>query len=390
MAKKKNPPKKSKPEFLPGISLEMNVARIQQMMDPNSTVTHNEHLTDRVGNKRQYDVVIRGKFGGRSILGVIECKDHNRRKGPSTVEAFAKKTENLNANLKLMVSKKGFTKQALSLARHEGISCLSLLPEDPKLTDFTIGDVWYGVIYMWLITKFLVNVVDNDKPADGFDIESVTYEGKPVIHWFRRELSTTYKESKDIGVHSLTVSFDTPRQLSINGRLYNVDWLACDINRTCQKKKKWVSWSGDALYDWDKQQYTIPPKGVIVGSSVESDLSKWDDLDGEIPEPVKAETLEPFEFHLHVIQYNFGIFTNYDSECIDLTSLGLAVLSTPTAIVGRGRPNRVRSAPHGDADSSDTPDPVLGCMRDDAELMDEIVADAYRLRREETWRKFDL
>ena len=40
---------------------------------------------------------------------------------------------------------------------------------------------------------------------------------------------------------------------------------------------------------------------------------------------------------------------------------------------------------------SDTPpDPVLGCMREDAELMDEIVADAYRHRREETWREIDL
>jgi hypothetical protein len=29
-------------------------------------------------------------------------------------------------------------------------------------------------------------------------------------------------------------------------------------------------------------------------------------------------------------------------------------------------------------------------MRDDAELMDEIVADAYRHRREETWRELDL
>jgi Arc/MetJ-type ribon-helix-helix transcriptional regulator len=36
------------------------------------------------------------------------------------------------------------------------------------------------------------------------------------------------------------------------------------------------------------------------------------------------------------------------------------------------------------------PDPILGCMRDDAELMDEIVADAYRHRLEETWREIDL
>lgn len=36
------------------------------------------------------------------------------------------------------------------------------------------------------------------------------------------------------------------------------------------------------------------------------------------------------------------------------------------------------------------PDPILGLMRDDAELMDEIVADAYRQRQEETWRELDL
>jgi Arc/MetJ-type ribon-helix-helix transcriptional regulator len=38
----------------------------------------------------------------------------------------------------------------------------------------------------------------------------------------------------------------------------------------------------------------------------------------------------------------------------------------------------------------DTPDPILGLMRDDTELMDEIVADAYRRRREEKWRDIDL
>ena len=37
-----------------------------------------------------------------------------------------------------------------------------------------------------------------------------------------------------------------------------------------------------------------------------------------------------------------------------------------------------------------TPDPILGLMRDDADLMDEIVADAYRRRREEPWRDIDL
>jgi hypothetical protein len=38
-------------------------------------------------------------------------------------------------------------------------------------------------------------------------------------------------------------------------------------------------------------------------------------------------------------------------------------------------------------------DPLLGsigAMREDAELMDEIVADAYRQRQEENWREIDL
>ena len=43
------------------------------------------------------------------------------------------------------------------------------------------------------------------------------------------------------------------------------------------------------------------------------------------------------------------------------------------------------------ADASDpTFDPILGWMRDNAELMDEIVADTYRQRRDETWRELDL
>ena len=35
-------------------------------------------------------------------------------------------------------------------------------------------------------------------------------------------------------------------------------------------------------------------------------------------------------------------------------------------------------------------DQLVGLWRDYADEMDEIVADAYRKRREETWREFDL
>jgi Arc/MetJ-type ribon-helix-helix transcriptional regulator len=43
-----------------------------------------------------------------------------------------------------------------------------------------------------------------------------------------------------------------------------------------------------------------------------------------------------------------------------------------------------------DPAAAPAPDPVWGCMRDDSELMDEIVEDAYRQRRSETWRELDI
>lgn len=49
-----------------------------------------------------------------------------------------------------------------------------------------------------------------------------------------------------------------------------------------------------------------------------------------------------------------------------------------------------KPAPASPKQPDDTPDPILGLMRDDADLLDEIVADAYRRRREEKRRDIDL
>jgi hypothetical protein len=142
-------PRKSDSQDLPGIALEKAVARVQQLLDPNSKVTHDEKLADRVGNMRQYDVIIRGQFAGRDCLGVIECKDHGRKAGPGDVDAFAKKTENLGANIRMMVSRRGFTARALNVATHEHIACLSLLSPEASIPSGVVGEWWYGEYAMW-------------------------------------------------------------------------------------------------------------------------------------------------------------------------------------------------------------------------------------------------
>jgi Arc/MetJ-type ribon-helix-helix transcriptional regulator len=42
------------------------------------------------------------------------------------------------------------------------------------------------------------------------------------------------------------------------------------------------------------------------------------------------------------------------------------------------------------AEAADSPDPLLGLWQDYTDEMDEIVSEAYRKRREEPWRKFDV
>ena len=110
-----------------GKSLETAVARIQQLLDPGSVVTHGEWIADRLGTRRQFDVVVRGTAMGRDYLGVIEFKDWRHKVGTPEVEAFAAKAKGVNANIVLMVSYKGFSEPGLTLARFDGVGTLSLL-----------------------------------------------------------------------------------------------------------------------------------------------------------------------------------------------------------------------------------------------------------------------
>jgi len=265
-----------------GVSFEKVVARIQQMMDTNSVVTHNENLVDRVGNTRQFDVVIRGQFGGRPVLGVIECKDHSRKMGPETIEAFAKKSENLGANLRLIVSKKGFTEQALKLAKHEHIGCLSLLPQDPKQLGFSIGNMFYGVIKIWEILKIDIHFAVSPCPFKTFNIDTVKWKDKAVINWFRKELFTTYCDTNEETTHVLELLFDKPQNFEIEGQEFALKGITCYANRIIKKKRQWFSWSGDAFWDWHTNQLSVPVQGTLTGSAVSTDLSTWEDYDGEM------------------------------------------------------------------------------------------------------------
>jgi hypothetical protein len=130
-------------------------------------------------------------------------------------------------------------------------------------------------------------------PIPMFDSEKVTYGGKPVMLWFIKELLTRYGDRDEPGEFSLQILFDSPRSIEVEGTEYPVCGLTCTATRICQNKRKWVSWSGDALFDWHTGKMTIPAGAQLVGSAVETDLSLWDNYDGEVTaesDPAAAST----------------------------------------------------------------------------------------------------
>jgi Arc/MetJ-type ribon-helix-helix transcriptional regulator len=71
-------------------------------------------------------------------------------------------------------------------------------------------------------------------------------------------------------------------------------------------------------------------------------------------------------------------------------SLDAAMTEAASLLVQRLNQEQAGACPLPTAADDLPPDPILGLMRDDAELMDEIVANAYRRRREEKRRDVDL
>ena len=277
----KKPAKRAKP--LPkGTAFELQVASIQAALDPNSKVTHNEKIVDKVGIARQCDVVVRGALGGRQVLGIIEARDHAKRTGLSQVEAFAKKCENLNANLRVIVSRSGFTPNALKLAEREGVGCLSLAPNGDPSVGFALGSYWYGRVRTWRIIRVgATPIPEGFDPTQGL-MEDILFEGRPIVNWFFRELVTKHQEFEDpVGI--LKVDFPVPVSIDYGGTPLRVDSVFCEAERTIRHKRRWVTWSANAFYDWHAQTLTIPPDGYLVGGAISPDVSLWPDHDRPAP-----------------------------------------------------------------------------------------------------------
>jgi hypothetical protein len=271
-------------------TFEQAVAAIQKLLSPpNAVVTHDDQINDLTGSPRQFDVTIRGEWAGMPALGVIECKRKSRPVGKHEIEAFHAKAQSVNANFKVIVSRQGFYKDALKLARHYNVGAMSLLDQDSQ-TSFAFAGPCFARLHHWPQVWMALHFADGQTYEGAFDMKEVCYNGQPILGWFGKELSTTYLRYKDSDHLSCDLSFDKPAQFSIGTENRMVDSVRFVTKREIIKKTKLVKWSGDAFYDWREEKLIWPHGGFImpdfeVDNKPESELLKdWDDFHGEITE----------------------------------------------------------------------------------------------------------
>jgi hypothetical protein len=106
-----------------------------------ATVTESKLLPDRItGANREVDVVIESAVGGHHILVSIEWRDHGRRANVGWVEEMRGKHEHLRTNRLVLISKSGFTREALKKAHTYGFEALALEAVNEESVKRLLGD----------------------------------------------------------------------------------------------------------------------------------------------------------------------------------------------------------------------------------------------------------
>jgi hypothetical protein len=104
-----------------GEKFERIVAAIHRAQHTADEVIWNHHI-----NGRQFDVVVKFKYGLYEYLLIIECRDHKRSVQASDVEAFVTKKNGINANKAVMISSSTFQKGAREVAKKYAIDLYTL------------------------------------------------------------------------------------------------------------------------------------------------------------------------------------------------------------------------------------------------------------------------
>lgn len=101
--------------------LAKDLFELLSINDKYTTVEGPKVFLDGKDGKREFDVVIRAVVADLNILTVVECRDWNKKIDMTHLDGFVSKMADVNANKGVIVSRKGFSKNAIKKAKRLGI-----------------------------------------------------------------------------------------------------------------------------------------------------------------------------------------------------------------------------------------------------------------------------
>ncbi|MBD9524676.1 restriction endonuclease [Ensifer sp. ENS02] len=120
---------------------EKLISRIEKMLAPfGAEVKSPDRIRDRVtGRLREVDASIRHVVGSVPILITIECRDRKGRQGVPWLEQVRTKKESIGAAQTIVVSRSGFTPEALMFAQAHGLIVRSIQEVDDEFILRCVG-----------------------------------------------------------------------------------------------------------------------------------------------------------------------------------------------------------------------------------------------------------
>lgn len=147
----------------PWQDFERAVAALCQALAPDAKVTHDAKTFDvDIGSRRQRDVWIEALVGGHFRVKIlVSCKRYARKVTVQQVDAFLGELGSSGANMGVIYSASGFTKNALAKAKARGISaCVLLANQPPPIPAVLLFDAYFLDERIQLVATGVTGPVD--------------------------------------------------------------------------------------------------------------------------------------------------------------------------------------------------------------------------------------
>jgi hypothetical protein len=293
-----------------GKAFENAVAELHKLFGEESKISQNVIIEDTYGIKREFDIVLKAKVNNYDILGLVECKDNNRKVSIQVVDAFAKKCESVNANFKVIFSKKGFSNNAVKLAEKYGIKAHSLV--DNEKSDLSIKVFWllYGRIMKY---RFLVGEIDTAKDINNSEplpFNEIFFRKRSLFELVCQNLVKHYGGSHEIkpGRYQVSVEVedDNRRYVTIKNKRYLLKKCNYTIEVECDLRKKKLPLEVKGIFDWHIKKMHLPPveNNMATAPFRFDDVQEWGKCDEIIKDDVPKFIVTYCQFNVDKFKEN--------------------------------------------------------------------------------------